>query len=546
VADARQRTPKPGDANFDWSTYAQFASDPNNDPVARAKGTLAHADAFEQDYLKEAAPKFHAMEAAPRPDVPVSLKQITDTALAAGTLGTWPAAEMQHKLGNDGTSMALGLAGIIPAYMGGAAAAIPESAAFALSGARKLLNPEAGESRVGGAFEAGLGALGLRQPARRLMEWLSPSGGSRMPSILSRSKEVPYQMAGDTGPAVRGMRSADEVMERVPTSDGDLADAMGSRVDLESAGFSKGAQDKIAGRPVVEANLSHAQAPKSEPTFTPLSQRPAHIEQTMRAKEAATARPGNDYIAALQDPRTPGNDMLRGSGVGIPGTETLPALAGSRSLLADTLPMPKGADALLEELAAGSSTPDLYARLRARRNGSVRVNPVTGLDDEVGGRAMAADAPQVPQSITSMEPGNLERTGTSYYGDVAPRVMGGGAKVEQPAQSSIMQQLQDSLAERAGVTADPPNLMRGADEQDIIDQVYPPTAGRGRAERKYGQSAAEAMQRLQQEHPSLGEVTDPLDFLRLESSNDPFKHLNRAAEQPSLAMLADLIRSGAR
>lgn len=180
------RTPKPGDADFDWSTYDTYARY-HADPVTLAKDALGHSDRFDAGVQADADTRLAGMYADDRAHPvhvpPPSLRQMTDMAVGVGTLGFAPAIKRQFEDGNYGTAAALSAAEL------GKDIVVPElgllsAGSYALEGLRKMLAPEADESRLGGAVEAGLSALGVH-------------GAGKAIAKADRFGTRAYQQAGD-------------------------------------------------------------------------------------------------------------------------------------------------------------------------------------------------------------------------------------------------------------------------------------------------------------------------------------------------------------
>jgi len=180
------RTPKPGDADFDWSTYDTYARY-HADPVTLAKDALGHSDRFDAGVQADADTRLAGMyaddKAHPVKIPPPSLRQMTDMAVGVGTLGFAPAIKRQFEDGNYGTAAALSAAEL------GKDIVVPElgllsAGSYALEGLRKMLAPEADESRLGGAVEAGLSALGVH-------------GAGKAVAKADRFGTRAYQQAGD-------------------------------------------------------------------------------------------------------------------------------------------------------------------------------------------------------------------------------------------------------------------------------------------------------------------------------------------------------------
>lgn len=134
---------QPGDPGFDWSKYAEFRK--GNDPLAEAQAFLA-------DPRRSMAPvpTSSDIESAKRNTTvaqePMSLRGLTDI--------------------GENAALPLGLAGMVPSPL--SPVLLGSSAALAgLGGLRKLINPQADESRIGGAVQAGLSALPALSGAAR-------------------------------------------------------------------------------------------------------------------------------------------------------------------------------------------------------------------------------------------------------------------------------------------------------------------------------------------------------------------------------------------
>lgn len=136
MADKSTRIPQPGDPDFDWSQYNTYKKQAG-DPVAEAKAFLAQDD-------PTVGPAPDNSDLAPDEYAHMSPARYATTALS----GEW----MGNRL-TEGGHPYLGYASDIANYS-------RNPIGVGLSGLRRLINPDADESRVGGAIDTAFGVTG--------------------------------------------------------------------------------------------------------------------------------------------------------------------------------------------------------------------------------------------------------------------------------------------------------------------------------------------------------------------------------------------------
>jgi hypothetical protein len=565
VPAPQKRTPKPGDADYDWNSGRARA----DQLLAEAKGTLATTGAFSKDYERDI--KNRELD-----DARSAQLQDSDQPSVLDT----PATKLLRFFKNvvRPIPQAAEKAAMVGSFLA-PEVSIPSEAVLSLMAGKRLAT---GEDE--GWLSKGLDALQMIPGVH---------AGSRVLGRMSKA-------ASKAAEAATAGRAA-----------GDAAEARMLARQMDATGYAPGVVEKLTGIPPNGA--------RSISTATPINHTGVDISGLMDEAAGVKSKPFQERVSDTLKRTTSERSAQRAQWdqarmppkpreyVNPDAPRRAAELADRENDLFDTLRPAiekKGTPPSLRHMVDPESA--LVPEMNVVDPHAVPESPALGAGDdaELSGfidkylgngvrgesRASAPDFPddaridRVFEEIrNSLYP--IDETGMHTYNPSGVRVANiedlpimRGSGVERLGRDStvpdaasavgvldspidIKSQLEATLAARKPAALrmleemdSPANLTRSgtSDYEDVLDRVYPSTE-RGRGDLKFARSEQEAVQRMRQEHPySLGDAAEPfadlnvdIDPYRRAPGQDPFKHLQRAAEQPSLAALADIIKRGA-